>query len=106
MSDGTGGYFELKSATLFLLTVLFNILSECDHVDVSFWQEISQNVTHETLPGHARDGACPARRAGSRHRWLQLRRALGSALEVAPLSSVAFCHIVGIQPCSIRQVWR
>lgn len=37
MSDGTGGYFELKSATLFLLTVLFNILNECDHVDVSFW---------------------------------------------------------------------
>lgn len=93
-SGGTGGYFELKSATLFLLMVLFNIFSECDRVHISFWQEISQNVTHETLQGRARNGACPARSTGSRRGWLQLRSALGSAVEVAPLSSVAFCHIV------------
>lgn len=51
--------------------------------------------SHETLPGHAVGGTCPARRAGSRHWWLQLRRVLASAVEVAPLSSVACYQIVG-----------
>lgn len=50
---------------------------------------------HKTLPGHAVDGTCPARRAGCRHWWLQLRRVLDSAVEVAPLSSVACYQIVG-----------
>ncbi|KAF2984080.1 hypothetical protein EK904_008120 [Melospiza melodia maxima] len=65
----------------------------------------SDSLPHETLPGHAVDGTCPARRAGSGTGGCSSgvsTTAAEQCCEVAPLSSVAFYHIVGIQPCSIR----
>lgn len=85
---------------------LDNTFKHSDWGGVAVLFQLEHSVPLETLPGHAMNGTCPARRAGSRHWWLQLRRALSSAVEVAPLSSVAFYHIVGIQLCSIRWVWR
>lgn len=54
---------EVSYISFILLTIFFTIVIGMVLVFCSGWK--SDRFPHETLPGHAMDGTCPARRAGS-----------------------------------------
>lgn len=96
---------EVSYISFILLTIFFTIVIGMVLVFCSSWK--SDSFPHETLPGHAMAPVLPGELAqallAAAQEWAPPQ--LSSAVGVVPLSSVAFYHIVGIQPWSIRWLW-